>query len=105
MIHSSFPVANLFAWENWHLPGYLAIFILLLHRHQCWSNELSLTGTTLGLGGAGVSRGGLLGQRFGASIADATTLNPGAIAARPGDVLLFGALAQRDVLRLAGTLT
>ena len=34
-------VANLFAWENWHLLWYLVIFLLLLYRGRRWSNGKS----------------------------------------------------------------
>ena len=67
-------MANLFAWENWHLLWYLTIFLLLLYRRRRWSNELSAAGTTLGLGAAFLAAV-FWGTDLSASIANATTLN------------------------------
>lgn len=94
-------VANLFAWENWHLLWYLAIFLLLLHRHRRWSNELSVAGTTLGLGAAFLAAV-FWGTSLTASIADATTLNRALLPLGPATCFFLALLVQRNVLRLAG---
>ena len=95
-------VANLFAWENWHLLWYLAIFLLLLHRRRRWSNELSVAGTTLGLGAAFLAAV-FWGTDLSASIADATTLNRALLPLGPATCFFLALLVQRDVLRLART--
>ena len=94
-------VANLFAWENWHLLWYLAIFLLLLHRRRRWSNELSVAGTTLGLGAAFLAAV-FWGTDLSASIANATTLNRALLPLGPATCFFLALLIQRDVLRLAG---
>jgi hypothetical protein len=95
-------VANLFAWENWHLLWYLAIFLLLLHRRRRWSNQLSVAGTTLGLGAAFLAAV-FWGTDLSASIADATTLNRALLPLGPATCFLLALLVQRDILRLAET--
>ncbi|OLE20605.1 MAG: hypothetical protein AUG50_00170 [Betaproteobacteria bacterium 13_1_20CM_3_63_8] len=95
-------MANLFAWENWHLLWYLAIFLLLLHRRRRWSNQLSVTGTTLGLGAAFLAAV-FWGTDLMASIADATTLNRALLPLGPATCFFLALLVQRDILRLAGT--
>jgi hypothetical protein len=95
-------VANLFAWENWHLLWYLAIFLPLLHRHRRWSNQLSVAGTTLGLGAAFLAAV-FWGTSLSASIADATTLNRALLPLGPATCFFLTLLIQRDVLRLAGS--
>ena len=95
-------MANLFAWENWHLLWYLAIFLLLLHRHRRWSNQLSVAGTTLGLGAAFLAAV-FWGTDLSASIADATTLNRALLPLGPATCFFLALLVQRDILRLAGT--
>jgi hypothetical protein len=97
-------VANLFAWENWHLLWYLAIFLLLLHRRRRWSNELSVAGTTLGLGAAFLAAV-FWGTDLSASIANATTLNRAILPLAPATCFFLALLVQRDVLRLARTHT
>ncbi len=94
-------VANLFAWESWHLLWYLAIFLLVLHRRRRWSNELSVAGTTLGLGAAFLAAV-FWGTSLSASIADATTLNRAMLPLGPAMCFFLTLLIQRDVLRLAG---
>ena len=95
-------VANLFAWENWHLLWYLAIFLLLLHRQRRWSNQLSVAGTTLGLGAAFLAAV-FWGTDLSASIANATTLNRALLPLGPATCFFLALLVQRDILRLAGT--
>ena len=95
-------VANLFAWENWHLLWYLAIFLLLLYRRRRGSNELSVAGTTLGLGAAFLAAV-FWGTDLSASIANATTLNRALMPLAPATCFFLALLIQRDVLRLAGT--
>jgi len=95
-------VANLFTWENWHLLWYLAIFLLLLYQRRRWSNELSVAGTTLGLGAAFLAAV-FWGTDLSASIADATTLNRAMLPLAPATCFFLALLIQRDVLRLAGT--
>ncbi len=95
-------VANLFTWENWHLLWYLAIFLLLLYRRRRWSNELSVAGTTLGLGAAFLAAV-FWGTDLSASIANATTLNRAMLPLGPATCFFLALLIQRDVLRLAGT--
>ncbi len=97
-------VANLFAWENWHLLWYLAIFLLLLYRGRRWSNELSVAGTTLGLGAAFLAAV-FWGTDLNASIANATTLNRAILPLGPATCFFFALLIQRDVLRLAAAPT
>ena len=97
-------MANLFAWENWHLLWYLAIFLLLLHRRRRWSNQLSVAGTTLGLGAAFLAAV-FWGTDLSASIADATTLNRALLPLGPATCFFLALLVQRDILRLAGTPT
>ena len=94
-------VANLFAWENWHLLWYLAIVLLILHRRRRWSNELSVAGTTLGLGAAFLAAV-FWGTSLSASIADATTLNRAVLPLGPATCFFLALLIQRDVLRVAG---
>ncbi len=93
-------VTNLFAWENWHLLWYLAIFLLLQHRRRRWSNPLSVAGTTLGLGVAFLAAV-FWGTGLSASIADATTLNRALLPLGPPMCFFLALLVQRDVLRLA----
>lgn len=93
-------VTNLFAWENWHLLWYLAIFLLLLHRRRRWSNQLSVAGTTLGLGAAFLAAV-FWGTSLSASIADATTLNRALLPLGPAMCFFLAMLVQRDVRRLA----
>jgi len=95
-------IANLFAWENWHLLWYLAIFLLLLYRGRRWSNELSVAGTTLGLGAAFLAAV-FWGTDLSASIANATTLNRAILPLAPATCFFLTLLVQRDILRLAGT--
>ena len=95
-------VANLFAWENWHLLWYLAIFLLLLYRGRRWSNELSVAGTTLGLGAAFLAAV-FWGTDLSASIANATTLNRAILPLAPATCFFLALLVRRDVLRLART--
>jgi hypothetical protein len=93
-------VANLFAWENWHLLWYLAILLLLLHRRRRWSDELSVAGTTLALGVAFLTAV-FWGTSLSASIADATTLNRAMLPLGPATCFFLTLLVQRDILRLA----
>ncbi len=93
-------VTNLFAWENWHLLWYLAIFLLLHYRRMRWSNQLSVAGTTLGLGVAFLAAV-FWGTSLSASIADATTLNRALLPLGPAVCFFLALLVQRDVLRLA----
>jgi hypothetical protein len=93
-------LANLFAWENWHLLWYLAIFLVLLNRRRRWSNELSVAGTTLGLGAAFLAAV-FWGTSLSASIADATTLNRALLPVAAATCFFLTLLIQRDVLRLA----
>ena len=95
-------VANLFAWENWHLLWYLAIFLLLLYRRRRGSNQLSVAGTTLGLGAAFLAAV-FWGTDLSASIANVTTLNRALMPLAPATCFFLALLVQRDVLRLAGT--
>jgi hypothetical protein len=93
-------VANLFAWENWHLLWYLAIILLVIYRPRRWSNQLSIAGTALGLGGIFLAAA-FWGTNLSASIADATTLNRALMPLGPVTCFFLALLVQRDVLRLA----
>jgi hypothetical protein len=92
-------IANLFAWENWHLLWYLTIFLLLAYRRRRWSNELSVGGTTLGLGAAFLAAV-FWGTNLSASIADATTLNRALLPLGPALCFFLALLVRRDVWRL-----
>jgi hypothetical protein len=94
-------VANLFAWENWHLLWYLAIFLLLPPSRR-WSKELSVSGTVLGLGDV-LLAAAFWGANLSASIADATTLNRALLPLGPATCFFLALLVQRDILHLAGT--
>lgn len=93
-------MANLFAWENWHLLWYLVILLLVLYRNQRWSNALSVAGSTLGLGVAFLAAV-FWGTNLSASIADATTLNRALLPLGPAMCFFLALLVQRDVVRLA----
>ncbi|TMH05154.1 MAG: hypothetical protein E6H67_09320 [Betaproteobacteria bacterium] len=95
-------VANLFAWENWHLLWYLTIILVLLHRRRRWSTELSVAGTTLALGAAFLAAV-FWGTNLSASIADATTLNRAILPLGSATCFFLTLLVQRDVLRLSRT--
>jgi hypothetical protein len=92
-------VANHFAC---HLLWYLAIFLLLLRRRRRWSIELSVAGTTLGLGATFLAAV-FWGTDLSASIANATTLNRAILPLGPATCFFLAPLTQPDVLRLAGT--
>lgn len=94
-------VTNLFAWENWHLLWYLAIFLLVHYRNRRWPNTLSVAGSTLVLGAAFLAAV-FWGTNLSASIADATTLNRALLPLGPAMCFFLALLIQRDVLRLAG---
>jgi hypothetical protein len=89
----------LFAWENWHLLWYLTIFLLLAYRRRRWSTELSVGGTTLGLGAAFLAAV-FWGTNLGASIADATTLNRALLPLGTALCFFLALLVRRDVWRL-----
>ena len=65
---------NLFAWENWHLLWYVAVFVIVLYARRPLAQALPSAAATLALGAVFLATV-FWGTELSASIANVTTLN------------------------------
>jgi hypothetical protein len=94
-------VANLFAFENWHLLWYLVVLLVVLtiRRRRTWSDSLYASGAALGLGGLFLATV-YFGTDLSASIADVTTLNRGILPLAMPAVYFLALLVHPELLHL-----